>query len=95
MDQTWGSPQYATVSALYAAQVQTQPTFRVTGHSLLFNLPPGVTATNSRGWYDVSADDQSFFMGRPAQFGTAQGGNAIELILVQSFFEDLKARIRN
>ena len=61
----------------------------------LFNLPPGVTAVNARGWYDVSADDQSFLMGRPAQFGSVSGGNPIELILVQNFMEELKARVPN
>jgi serine/threonine-protein kinase len=86
---------YATTSGLYAASLETEPTIRVTGHSLLFNLPPGVTAANARGWFDVSSDDQRFLMGRPAQFGTAAGGSAIELILVQNFFEELKARIRN
>ena len=30
-----------------------------------------------------------------AQFGTAPGESKIELILVQNFFEELKARIRN
>ena len=57
-------------------------------------MPPGVTAFNARGWYDVSTDGQNFLMGRPAQFGGASGGNSVELILVQNFFEELKARIR-
>ncbi|HSG09295.1 MAG TPA: hypothetical protein VLA36_13120, partial [Longimicrobiales bacterium] len=74
---------------------QTEPTFRVTGHTQLFNLPPGVTAVNARGWYDVTPDGQSFLMGRAAQFGGASGGSSAELILVQNFFEELKARIRN
>jgi serine/threonine-protein kinase len=86
---------YATTSNMSAAQLETEPTLRVTGHLSLFNLPPGVTAINARGWYDVSADDQSFLMGRPAQFGTVSGGNPIELILVQNFFEELKARVPN
>jgi hypothetical protein len=34
-------------------------------------------------------------MGRPAQFGTVSGGNPIELILVQNFMEELKARVPN
>jgi serine/threonine-protein kinase len=86
---------YATTSNMSAAQLETEPTIRVTGHVSLFNLPPGVTPINARGWYDVSADDQSFLMGRPAQFGTVGGGNPIELILVQNFIEELKARVPN
>ncbi|MDT8341039.1 MAG: protein kinase [Longimicrobiales bacterium] len=86
---------YATTSSLFAAQLETDPTIRVTGHSTLFNLPPGVTAINARGWYDVSVDGQSFLMGRPEQFGTVSGASPIELILVHNFFEELKARIPN
>ena len=86
---------YATTTGFFAAKIETEPTIRVTGHSLLFNLPPGVTAFDASGWYDVSADDQSFLMGRPAQFGTVSGESSIELILVQNFFEELKARIGN
>ena len=85
---------YATTTALYTARIETDPTIRVTGHSLLFNLPPGVTPVNARGWYDASTDDKSFLMARPAQFGTAPGESKIELIMVQNFFEELKARIR-
>jgi hypothetical protein len=33
-------------------------------------------------------------MARPAQSGTAPGEKNIELILVQNFFEEQKARIR-
>ncbi len=85
---------YATATGLFAARLETGPTIRVTGHSLLFNLPPGVTAVDARGWYDVSADDQSFLMGRPAQFGTVSGESPISLVLVQNFFEELKSRVR-
>jgi serine/threonine-protein kinase len=84
---------YATSTAFYSAQVETTPTIRVTGHELLFNLPPGVTPINARGWYDISADDKSFLMARPAQFGTAAGESKIELVLVQNFFEELKERV--
>jgi serine/threonine-protein kinase len=83
---------YATTTGIFSAQLETEPTIRVVGHSLLFNLPPGVTAANARGWFDVSADDQSFLMGRPAQFGTVTGESPIALVLVQNFFEELKAR---
>ena len=84
---------YATTTGFFTAQIETDPTIRVTGHALLFNLPPGVTPVNAQGWYDVSTDGKSFLMARPAQFGTAPGESKIELIMVQNFFEELKARI--
>lgn len=40
-------------------------------------------------------DGESFLMGRPAQFGGDDGQAAIELILVQNFFEELRARVPN
>jgi Tol biopolymer transport system component len=86
---------YATQTGLYSARIQAESAIRVTGHELVFNLPAGVTAQNARGWYDVAPDDQSFLMARPAQFGGDGDGSPIELILVQNFFEELKARVPN
>jgi serine/threonine protein kinase/Tol biopolymer transport system component len=86
---------YATTSGLYSARIETDPTIRVLGHELVFNLPPGVTAFNARGWYDVAADDQGFLMARANQFGSDGEEDPIQLILVQNFFEELKVRVPN
>jgi len=86
---------YAANGRLFAVRLETDPTIRVLGHEDLFPLPPGVTHFNASGWYDVAPDGESFLMGRPAQFGGDDGQAAIELILVQNFFEELKARVPN
>ena len=46
------------------------------------------------GWYSVSPDGQRILAVRPA---TIDGEDAVEpeLILVQNFFEELKARVPN
>ena len=86
---------YATNTAIFAARVETAPTFRVVGHERVLDLPPGVTAALTRGWYDVSPDGSRFLMARPSQFGDDNQDELVELILVQNFFEELKARVPN
>jgi len=86
---------YATAGAMHVVELETEPTIRVVGQRLLFNLPPGVTAQNARGWYDVTPDDQRFLMARPAQFGTDDSASPVQLIMVENFFEELKARVPN
>ena len=86
---------YATASAVHAARIQTDPTFRVTGHELLFNHPAGVIPQTVRGWLEISPDDRRVLTGRAAQFTAATSGGVVELILVRNFFEELKARVPN
>lgn len=84
---------YATAAGVYSAQIQTEPTFRVTGHEMLFNHPAGVLPQTVRGWLEVAPDDRRILTGRRAQFASPSEGGSIELILVQNFFEELKARV--
>ena len=86
---------YTTLSHLYAARIETEPTFRVRSHEELLPLPPGVTAANYVGWYDVAPDSERFLMARPNQFSNESDVDPIQLILVQNFFEELKARVPN
>jgi serine/threonine-protein kinase len=86
---------FATLDGLVAAQIETLPSFRVVSQQSLFRFPAGLAPVIVRGWYDVSPDDQRFLMARPVQFGGDDEGSQIELILVQNFFEELKARVPN
>jgi len=86
---------FSTINGLVAAQVVTSPSFRVVSQEKLFNFPAGVVPSLQRGWYDVSADDQRFLLSRSVQFGNDDDASRPELILVQNFFEELKARVPN
>ena len=75
---------------LVAAQISTDPTFRVESRERLFQYGGPYTATNITRQYDISPDDQSFLMVRP--FG---GDEEVvnELIVVENFVEELKRRV--
>ena len=76
--------------------MQTSTSFRVVGNQALFNFPPGIIPSNVAGWWDVAQDNQRFLMSRSKQFGGDNGGGTTpELVLVQNFFEELKARVPN
>jgi len=76
------------VSVTYA----TEPSFRREREVVLFTLPPGSTFFNVVT-YDVSPDGQRFLMyAFPDAFGESSGP---ELIVVENFFEELKAKVGN
>ena len=63
----------------------------------LFTAPQGsvVTWLQHGRFYDVSLDDQRFLMARPYQGDEQEGGGSSQVILVQNFFEELKAQVPN
>jgi len=72
---------------MVAVAVETNPTFALLGTQTLFDASQYRNESNHRA-YDVSADGQRFLMIREA----AQVG---DLVWVQNFFEELKARVPN
>ena len=74
---------------MVAVQVETEPTFAPGQQEVLFPATQYRTGVNLPR-YDVTPDDERFIMVRRA--GVATLG---ELILVQNFFEELKARVPN
>jgi serine/threonine-protein kinase len=72
---------------LVAVEVTTTPTFSVGTHRELFPAVGYTTGLGVFAGYDVSLDDQRFVMIRLED--AAEG----ELILVQNFFEELKAKV--
>jgi Tol biopolymer transport system component len=76
-----------TTGDMVAAQITTQPTFAVARQAVLF---PGSAflIDAAHRLYDVSPDDRRFLMIR--QRG---GGERADLILVQNWFEDLRAKV--
>ena len=57
-------------------------------------MAPGyVTGDGGDDFYDVAPDDQRFLMGRLT--GTVGSGGDAKYVLVQNFFEELKARVPN
>ena len=79
---------------MIAAQIETDSEFRVLAREVLFTLGPGyVTGDGGDDFYDVAPDDQRFLMGRLT--GTVGSGGDAKYVLVQNFFEELKARVPN
>ena len=74
--------------ALVVRDVQTDPTFAPGEMRELFSTQ-GYENSNPHARYDVTADDQRFVMIRHRSTG---GG---KLILVENFFEELKAKVGN
>ncbi len=64
---------------------------------VLFRLAPGYLGneTLASGYFDVTADDQRFLLARPAGLGDLEDADAVKLILVQNWFEELKAKTSN
>jgi len=76
--------------ALMAASIRPGPPFAVVERRVLFPVPEGFYFANNSTSYRVTKDDQRFLIARVAGTGNPEERN--ELILVQNFFEELKAR---
>jgi hypothetical protein len=77
---------------MMAAQVRTTPTFEVTERQTLFSVPPSqyLLPANYTG-YDLSPDDRRFLLMRRA--GSGDEAPQTALILVENWFEELKAKM--
>jgi eukaryotic-like serine/threonine-protein kinase len=73
---------------MVAVEVKTKPVFSVTRSTVLFSASR-FAAFEASPQYDVSADDQRFLMLRPAA-----GSASDRLIVVENWFEELKAKSR-
>ena len=76
---------------MVAVQVETGADFRVLQRETLFRIPTGSRGLPRRTAYDLSPDDQRFLMVR----ALPSTGGATRTIVVQNFFEVLKARVGN
>jgi serine/threonine-protein kinase len=74
---------------MVAAQVTTRSAFSLGQQQTLFSARTFVTDGSHRA-YDVSPDDQRFIM-----IASDAGDDSGELILVQNWFEELKAKVKN
>ena len=74
---------------LVTAQVETEPSFQVGAMETLFTIPPEYVTSTVSTVYDIAPGDQRFLMARDV--GSYEGSTSI--ILVQNFFEELKARV--
>ena len=73
---------------MVAAEVRTNPVFSVTRTTILFSAAR-FGSFEASPQYDVSADDQRFLMLRPLP-----GSDPERLIVVENWFEELKAKSR-
>jgi len=80
---------YVSQGNLMVTEIVTSPTFSAGSGRALFPVEEYITS-NFHAVYDVTADDQRFAIVRRGAL-TQEGG----LILVQGFFEELKARLSN
>ena len=77
---------------LIVAEYEAESTFRVVGLETLFTIPQGVHLTENGDFYDVAADDQRFLMARSTADPMGATGR---YVLIQNWFEELKARVPN
>ncbi len=74
----------------------TGATFNVSARSVLFDAGPLIWRSDRYAYgyplYDASPDDQRFLM---AQRSGPSNEAAVELIVVENFFEELKERVPN
>ena len=82
--------------AFVATQVETDPIFQVGAKKVLFILPPEYRTDDISHIFNITSDDQQFLMTR-TYLGDAQEGadSRSPFVLVQNFFEELKARVPN
>lgn len=73
---------------MVAVEVKTKPVFSVTRSTVLFSASR-FAAFEGSPQYDVSADDQRFLMLRPVA-----GSGSDRLIVIENWFEELKAKSR-
>jgi serine/threonine-protein kinase len=74
---------------MVAAQIETEPGFRVGERRALFRIDAQYILGDRTTQYDVSPDDEQFLMARV--FG--ETGDPNQLIVVENWFEELKARV--
>jgi len=77
---------------LHVVEVDTSTGFRVGSERVISpNAPLWGGGSTTNDWYDVSADDQRFLVALRGQDPTAE--RQPELIFVQKFLEEVKARV--
>jgi hypothetical protein len=76
---------------LMVTDVVTAPTFKPGQPRVLFSLR-GYYRSVNHAHYDITADDQRFVMIRTTGLGRTVTG---DLILVENFLEELKAKVGN
>ena len=78
---------------LVAVQIDTGSDFRVVATETLFAVPTDIFLPGAADPYDVASDGQRFLMARLYSSGPEGAGPTY--VLVQNFFEALKARVPN
>jgi serine/threonine-protein kinase len=76
---------------LVAAEVQTRPVFAVARQHPLFSTAGQTIQVDNHRYYDISADDQRFVMIRAS--GLGERGAEGDLIMIQNWFPELKAKV--
>ncbi len=83
---------YKSAGNLMSARVVPDTTFVIGERRVLFSIQGYSAPYNQHQLYDVTPDDQRFVMIRLVG---GEGDNDIELIVVENFFEELKAKVGN
>ena len=72
---------------MVAAQVVTEPTFRVVELRPLFEIPPGYPIPQNGAPYDITLDDQRFLMARVFE---SDAEDPQRVVLITNWVEELK-----
>ncbi|MEE8146092.1 MAG: protein kinase, partial [Longimicrobiales bacterium] len=77
---------------MVAAQVVTEPTFRVVELRPLFEIPPGYPIPQNGAPYDITLDDQRFLMARVFE---SDAEDPQRVVLITNWVEELRQRVPN
>ncbi len=80
---------------MVAATVETSPVFRVGARTPLFTLGSTMVTSDIAIPYDVGFGERQFLMARAYRDDDATDNAPPDVMLVQSFFEELKERVPN
>jgi serine/threonine-protein kinase len=80
---------------MMVAEIQTGPPFSVGQRRVLFRVDAQYLMGVVTGYYDIAADDQRFLMRRLTSGKEDEVGEPNRLVLVQSWFEELKEKLGN
>ena len=84
---------YVSGKKMYVVQLHAGPPFSAEPPRVLFDIPEGVRhASLARGTFAITPDDQRFLMVRDNSWEEMAGTRTV--VLVENFFEELRAKLK-
>ena len=84
---------FYSLGAMWAVPVDTEPTFRVGNPELLFQGTYIVASDGPFVSFDIAPDGERFLMRKPGGATTTDDTPEPDLVVVEHWFQELKARV--